>query len=147
MIGEMSTTRDERINAALAHGGIVLSFFSRGMLGIVLAVLIWITQRNKSKFAARQAAQAVAFQLVGLLTTALAWLVWAVLFAGAIMAPVAINPNRPEPMMPYTMIPALLLLAVPLCIMLGWVAYGVYAAAQASKGKDFSYPVIGRLIT
>lgn len=30
--------------------------------------------------------------------------------------------------------------------MVGWAAYGVYAAVQVWHGKDFTYPVIGSWI-
>lgn len=59
MLDENLITKDERLNAALAHASIMLGFFSRRVLGTVLTFLIWVTQRGKPKFAARQAAQTV----------------------------------------------------------------------------------------
>ncbi len=44
------------------------------------------------------------------------------------------------------MIPAFALLIVPVAVMVGWAAYGVYAAVQVWHGKDFTYPVIGSWI-
>ncbi len=146
MLNQTTLSQDERVNAALAHVSIVLGIFSRGLLGIVLAVLIWITQRGKSRFAARQAAQAVVYQLFGLLLAIAAWLVWALVFFGAIFVPVAIDARNPEPLLPYTMIPAFALILVPLTLMIAWTVYGIYAAVQVWQGKDFSYPVIGQWI-
>ena len=146
MLNESVISKDERTNAAIAHASIVLGFLSRGVLGIVLAFLIWVTQRGKSQFAARQAAQAIWWQLIGVIASIAAFIGWGVLFAGSIFVPVLINPNRPEPMMPYTMIPAIALLIVPIALTLAWVGYGVYAAWQVAHGKDFSYPLIGRWI-
>ncbi len=144
MLTENLATKDERVNAALAHASIFLGFFSRGVLGIVLAFLIWITQRGKSQFAARHAAQATVYQLIGLVVAIVLWVGWGVTFMGSIFVPVLLNPRNPEPMMPYTMIPAFALMLVPLAAMLGWFIYGVYAAWQVWHGKDFSYAVIGR---
>jgi uncharacterized Tic20 family protein len=146
MLDASLITKSERLNAALAHAGIVLGLFSRGTLGIVLALLIWITQRHQSKFAARQAAQAVVYQLLGVVAAILVWIAWGVLFAGSIFVPVLINPNRPEALQPFTMIPAFLLMVVPFAVMLAWMAYGVYAAWVVWHGRDFSYPLIGQWI-
>jgi uncharacterized Tic20 family protein len=146
MLNASMISKEERTNAAIAHASIVLGFLSRGVLGLVLAFLIWVTQRGKSKFAARQAAQAIWWQLIGVVASIAAFIVWGVLFAGSIFMPLLIDPSHPEPMMPYTMIPAVALIIVPIALTLAWVAYGVYAAWQVAHGKDFSYPVIGRLI-
>ncbi len=146
MLTESVRTRNERLNAALAHGGIVLNPFSRGVLGIVLAGMIWFTQREKSTFAARQAAQAFVYQLLGILVAIIAWLAWGILFAGSIVVPLIASPQRPETVQPFTMIPAFVLILVPFAIMIGWTVYGIYAAVQVWHGRDFSYPWIGKLI-
>lgn len=146
MLNESTITKDERLNATLAHASILLGVFSRGMLGILLAFLIWLTQRGKSNFVARQAAQATLYQLLGIVVAIVMWIGWALMFAGSIFMPVLINPQNPEPMMPYTMIPAFALMAVPFGVMIVWTIYGLYAAWQTWHDKDFSYPLIGRAI-
>lgn len=146
MLDETSFTKDERLNAALAHASIVLGIFSRGALGVLLAALIWITQRGKSHFATRQAAQAVVYQLVGLLVEFVLWMVWGLIFFGAIFVPVMMDPRHPEPALAVTIIPAFALMIVPIAVMIAWMVYGIYAAVQAWNGKDFSYPLIGRLV-
>lgn len=146
MLDENVISKDERTNAALAHLSILLGFFSRGVLGIVLSFLIWVTQRGKSKFAARQAAQAVAWQLIGALVSIGVFLGWGALFAGSIFVPLFLNPSRPESLMAYTMIPAFALILIPIALTLFWAGYGVYAAWQVWHNKDFSYPLIGRWV-
>ncbi|CAG0947538.1 hypothetical protein ANRL1_04243 [Anaerolineae bacterium] len=143
MLNENLATRDERLNATLAHASILLGFFTRGVLGIVLALLIWISQRGKSSFAARHAAQAVMYQLIGVLAAIVTWVGWGVLLAGSIFVPVMIDPLHPETLQPYTMIPALALIIVPFAVMVGWLVYGLYAAWQVWHGKNFSYWLIG----
>ncbi len=147
MLKESTLTKDERLNAALAHASIVLGIFSRGTMGIVLAVLIWVTQRGKSRFASRQAGQAVVYQLFGILVALVAWMVWGLLFFGSIFVPVLLDQRHPESLQPYTMIPAFALIVVPFAVLLGWTLYGIYAAGQVWQGKDFSYPIIGRWIS
>ena len=146
MLNENLISKDERTNATLAHASIVLGIFSRGMLGIVLAFLIWVTQRGKSNFAARQAMQAMIYQLLGIVVAIAAWLGWVLMFAGSIFVPVLLNPNHPEPMMPFTMIPAGALIVIPFIVMIGWTIYGLYAAWQVWHGKDFNYWLIGKAI-
>ncbi len=146
MLNETTITQEERVNATLAHASILLGMFSRGMLGVLLAFLIWLTQRGKSNFAARQAAQATLYQLFGIVVAIVLWVGWALTFAGSIFVPVLLNPQHPEPMMPYTMIPALLAIVIPFGVMIVWTIYGLFAAWQVWHGKDFSYPLIGQAI-
>lgn len=146
MLNEITMSKDERLNATLAHASIILGVFSRGTLGILLAFLIWVTQRGKSTFAARQAAQATLYQLLGVLVAVVVWLGWGLTFAGSIFVPLLINSQNPEPMMAYTMIPAFIAMVIPFAVMIAWNVYGLYAAWQLWHGKDFSYPLIGRAI-
>lgn len=146
MLNENVVSKDERMNATLAHASIILGVFSRGLLGIVLAFLIWVTQRNTSKFAARQALQAMVYQLLGIVVAIVFWFGWGLTFAGSIFVPVILNPQRPEPIMSYTMIPAAILIVVPFAVMIGWTIYGLYAAWRVWHGEDFNYPLIGKAI-
>ncbi len=143
MLNELAISKDERINAALAHGSIVLGVFSRGTLGILVAFLIWITQRGKSPFAARQALQALLYQFVTLVVIIAVWIGWGILMAGSVFVPELLAPGHPESLQPFTMIPAILLIVVPFAVMIASVVYGIYAAVQVSHGKDFAYPIIG----
>ena len=56
-------TQDERILAALAHGSILLPLW-----GLIGAVIIWVTQREKSRFIRFQALQATVYQIVLILS-------------------------------------------------------------------------------
>lgn len=146
MLNEMSITKDERMNATLAHASIILGIFSRGLFGVLLATLIWLTQRGKSNFAARHGLQAALYQLLGVGAAIVLWLGWALTFAGSIFVPLLIDSNNPEPIMPFTMIPAFVAMVIPFGVMIAWTIYGLYAAWQVWHGKDFSYPLIGRAV-
>jgi hypothetical protein len=74
------------------------------------------------------------------------WLGWALTFAGSIFVPLLIDSGNPEPIMPFTMIPAMVSIIIPFGVMIAWTLYGVYAAWQVWHGKDFSYPLIGRAV-
>jgi uncharacterized Tic20 family protein len=52
------SSQDERIMAALSHISIVLP-----LIGVLCPILIWVTQKEKSKFVAYQALQALIYHL------------------------------------------------------------------------------------
>lgn len=52
-------TSDEKMYAALAHGSVIFSF-----LGSIGPILVWLFQRNKSKYASFHALQAMGFQVI-----------------------------------------------------------------------------------
>jgi dolichyl-phosphate-mannose--protein O-mannosyl transferase len=54
--------------AALAHGGILLF----GM-GLVAAIVLWVTQKEKSRYVAFQTLQAAAYHLAGFAIFRGAW--------------------------------------------------------------------------
>jgi uncharacterized Tic20 family protein len=57
--GKKATSPDERILAALSHSGIILS-----ITGLLIPAIVWVTQREKSRYVAFQSLQALSFQLL-----------------------------------------------------------------------------------
>ncbi|RPJ37755.1 MAG: hypothetical protein EHM21_17795, partial [Chloroflexi bacterium] len=57
-------TTENRLLAALAHGAVI----TQG-LGLLAGVIVYVTQREKSRWAAFQALQAAVYQLATLLVT------------------------------------------------------------------------------
>jgi uncharacterized Tic20 family protein len=55
---ELETTTEERVFAAVSHGSAVMMAW-----GVVIPLVIWILQREKSKFVKFHALQAMSFQL------------------------------------------------------------------------------------
>jgi uncharacterized protein len=109
---------DDNLMAAISHAGILL-------LGVIIPLLIWVTQKEKSKYVEFQAKQALVYQLVvgvGLL------IMWVISF---ILMFVYIG-----------------FLLMPIVLLLGLVAviYGLYAAYQTYQGKDFRYVIIGDML-
>jgi len=60
------------VTAALAHGMAIA--YGLGAIG---AAVMWLLQKEKSKYVAFQALQAAVYQLVGLLVQLIAWSCWA----------------------------------------------------------------------
>jgi uncharacterized Tic20 family protein len=129
--------------AALANATIVLPFW-----GAIGAVVIWATQKDKSRYVSFQSLQAVVYHfaiiLGGLLMGAcyMCSLVAFPLFLGLSAASSPSGEPGPLIFVPMTFPFALLGAGI-----LGWalaVAYGLYAAWSTLQGRDFRYVVIGR---
>ena len=129
---------ENRLLAALAHGSVV----AQG-IGILVGVLVYITQRDKSRYAAFQALQAAVFQLANLIITIGVWLVWGV-FYGLSMIPLIqhaeANPDAAPPAIFWI---AMISMVIPFVYMIIVSLYGLWGGVRAWQGKDFRYLVIG----
>lgn len=129
---EALTPSKEHNWAMLAHLSILLNIFTL-ILGPILALIIYLVYKDRSRYIAYQALQSTIFQLivwvgVGLVIGAI-WLVTAalsILLIGLLC-------------IPFSLLATIFLLVVPLASLV----YGVYAAIQCSHGKDFRYWLIG----
>lgn len=108
---------DENLMAALAHAGVLIT--------VIVALVIWLTQKDKSKYVEFQAKQALVYQLV----VGVAMLMMSIL--SFILMFVYIG-----------------FLLMPLVMLLGLAAviYGIYGAYQTYRGKDFRYVIIGDML-
>ena len=75
-MAEEKRTQDDQVMAALAHGTAILPFW-----GLIAAVVIWVTQKEKSRFVAFQALQAMAYHVLPLLGGLLFFLCYLCSFA------------------------------------------------------------------
>ncbi len=137
-------TSDERTLAALAHGSILLGVLTSGIGGIVAALVIWLVQRDRSRYVAFQALQATIYQLVGTVVFGALVLCWALTIPVSLI-PAMANPAAYRNAPPPTMWIALALGCIPLFIGAVWTMYGLWGAIRTWAGADFRYPIIGRL--
>jgi uncharacterized Tic20 family protein len=136
-------SQDERIIAALGHATILLPFW-----GTIGAIVIWVTQKDKSPYVAFQSLQAVVYHLALVLG---GFLAGACYFCSLFAFPILMMAATPAIDSGAEPSPALFLpMSLPFCVMglgmLAWLAfivYGLLAAAAALQGKDFRYVVIG----
>lgn len=152
-------TQDDRILAALAHASVILPFW-----GLIGAIVVWATQREKSRFVGFQALQAVAYQLVLILGIFLGGGCYLCSFLGTflgtfLLMPIGVlaaeslsAPNVAEGLLAIV-ITFITLLATffPFCIMgifilagAVCVLYGLYGAMRVLQGHDFRYVLTGR---
>jgi uncharacterized Tic20 family protein len=138
---ETQPSADERVTAALAHG-VVIAYG----LGAVGAVVMWLLQKEKSKYVAFQALQAAVYQLVGILVQLIGWGCWGCLY-GLSFIPMIANAERykdaPPPIFFFI---SLGLMVVPLALMGLWMLYGLWGALRTFQGHDFRYIVLGRML-
>lgn len=131
-------TADERTIAALAHASTLLNLIT-GFLGVIVAGVIWLSYRDRSRYVAFQALQSAVFQLavlivvaIGATITVIAWTITGVLTA--ILIGLCL--------MPIALILTLIVIAIPLAA----IAYQLYAAVQTYQGRDFSYWWVGPFV-
>ncbi len=119
---------DERNWGMLAHLSVLLNL-ATGFLGPVAALIIYLVYKDRSRFIAYHALQALVFQLIawvggGLLTGA-AWIL------SSILATFLIG----FLCMPFACLFSLLPLAA--------IVYSIIGAVQTSQGQDFRYWLVG----
>jgi uncharacterized Tic20 family protein len=146
-----TTPQDERILAALAHASVVLPFW-----GLIGAIVIWATQREKSRFVSFQALQGVVYQLSLILLGLLGGACYMCFFFGMFLTiPVGIfamegisDPNAAEGLT--AMLIVFVTTFLPFCVMgifilvgAAFVLYGLYGAVRVLQGNDFRYTIIG----
>jgi uncharacterized Tic20 family protein len=119
---------DERTWAMLAHLS-VLANLATGFLGPVIALVIYLVYKDRSRYVAYQSMQAFVFQLIawvgGGVLVGVAWAISDILtavFIGLLCMPFAC-----------------LLSFLPL----GALVYGIIGGVQCSQGQDFRYWLVG----
>jgi uncharacterized Tic20 family protein len=132
---------EERVTAALAHG-VVIAYG----LGAVGAAVIWLLQKEKSRYVAFQALQAAVYQLVGLLVYIIGWSCWGCLYGLSFVPMIASAERYKDAPPPIFFFVSLGLMVVPLGLMGLWMLYGLWGAWRAFQGRDFRYIVLGRTL-
>lgn len=135
--------QDERILAALSHASALLPFW-----GIIASIVIWATQKDKSKFVAFQSIQAVTYHFVAILGFLLAGLCYfCSIFAFPFMTAIALpTTDSARDFSPFALLPMMVPFAIMGVAMLVWlvfVGYGMAGAVLSLQGRDFRYLLIG----
>lgn len=111
-------------------------------IGVIAPIVIWITQKDKSKFVRFNAIQAIFFQLIFFVLIILS------IFIGMILIFISIpfleaNPGG-SPGTLFWVSMGILNLYFPLWLFFS--IYAVVAGVKSFKGKIFKYLIIGRII-
>lgn len=129
---------ENRLLAALAHGSVV----ALG-IGLLVGVLVYITQRDKSRYAAFQALQAAVYQLINLIIVMGLWLVWTVFYGLSMIPLIQQAEENPDAAPPAIFWISLASMVIPLIYMLLVSLYGLWGGVRTWQGKDFRYLLLG----
>lgn len=137
---EIPPTSDEKLMGALAH------FF-----GPLVAIIIWITQKEKSRFVKFQALQALAFDMALFLVTGVTSLcMFGAIFLGmsATMFGAFNTSSAPEEVIPiFFMAPFMFPFLTFACILpfsLLITAVRLIASVSILNGRNYQYPLLGK---
>jgi uncharacterized protein len=141
----LTPTQDERVMAALSHVSALLP-----LMGIIAPIIIWVTQKEKSKYVAFQSLQALAFQL----SMIAAWLVgmgcYMFSFFGTFItmafASSSGNSQNIDPRFGLAFVIPFVVIGIITIGGFFLVVYGVIGAVRAFQGKPFRYLFIGRRV-
>jgi uncharacterized Tic20 family protein len=124
----LTITSEERTWAMLAHLSMVVNLIT-GMVGPIIALVIYLTYKNRSRYVAYQALQSLIIQIIG-------WVGGGALIAAA-----------------WAITGVLSLLIVGLCLIpfavifsflpIATVVYSIMGAIQCNQGEDFRYWLVG----
>ncbi|MBI3760471.1 MAG: DUF4870 domain-containing protein [Chloroflexi bacterium] len=143
MTTEASPTSDERLMAALAH------FF-----GPIVALIVWATQKDKSRFVRFQSVQALAFDLTVVVVAfvvigCFVALVFGTALLGTTGTFIAANQNQDSGgsilglLVGLTFFLPFLAWCPMMILVISTLVARVIAAISVFQGKDFRYPVLG----
>jgi uncharacterized Tic20 family protein len=130
-------SQDERIMAALSHAAIILS-----LLGLVVPVVMWVTQKDKSRYVAFQALQAIALQLIRLVGFFIGMGCYMATIFSTVFMQAASSSSRTSGF-PTAMLIPFATLGVLGVFGLFFFLYAIVGAVMTLQGKDFRYFLIG----
>jgi uncharacterized Tic20 family protein len=135
----LSHNVEARLLAALAHGSIVLQG-----LGMLAGLLVYIHQRDRSRYAAFQALQAAVYQLVTLMGIIGLWVLWSIFYAISFIPLIQQAETTPDAAPPLLFWIGMGSMIIPLIGSLLVMLYGLIGAWAVWRGREFRYPIIGR---
>jgi len=137
--------QDERVMAALAHITTIMPFF-----GIIAPIVIWVTQKEKSRYVAFHGLQALVYQL----SMIAVWFVGMGCYMCSFLSifltlPFASSSGTTQSINPLIFIGSLIPLLVFGAIFIGnfaFIIYGIVGAIMTFRGKPFRYVFIGNRV-
>lgn len=137
---------DEQIASALSHISILIQYF-----GFLVPLIIWATQKAKSKQVAFQALQALVVQVIGVVVYFVGMGVYMVSYTfGMIGSAFLSSSDSSETVLISTLI---FMLVIPMLVMLVMYlimgALNIYAfvgTVRTARGKPFQYVIVGNWI-
>lgn len=130
-------SQDDRIMAAIAHVTVMLP-----MMGILAPIVIWVTQKDKSRFVAFQSLQALTYQLFMIL----AWFVGMIIYVASFAIVIPLSESFTISVSPIGRVLIFIPFLVIGILFLGYfimMVYGIEGAVRVLQGRDFRYILLG----
>ncbi len=141
-IDSLTPNQDERVMAALSHVSALLP-----MMGVIAPIVIWVSQKEKSKYVAFQALQALAYQLSMILAYFIGMGCYMLSFFGTFLTiPFADSAQSENPLFVLGFLIPMLVFGLIFIGGFFFVIYGVIGAVMAFQGKPFRYAIIGNRV-
>ncbi len=132
---------EERMICAILHG---TSLY--GLLALAASSVVWVTQRARSRFVALQALQALMYQMTGFLLFLLTFCLVGIGFNIAAYSGLIARTGGDQPQLTSVLIVAGVLgFASIWFFRLVFPLWGVWAGVRVLRGRNFRYPILGRL--
>ncbi|MBI9051918.1 MAG: DUF4870 domain-containing protein [Anaerolineaceae bacterium] len=137
-----SRTSNERFLSAISHASFYL-----GLMGIILPIILWFEQKEKSTYTRYQAVQAIIWQIVVHVFMVI-FMVLLTVFLSAIVIIGTLYQNTPgmQTMIVIGMVILALATLLFLVILLLTLLYPTIAVIQTAQGKEFSFALVGKLV-
>lgn len=133
-------TNDERLLAMLAHLSIFLG-------GIILPIILWATQKDKSKFVTFHSLQAIFYHLAfaAIIIVYVIFMILLLIISGVGIAGFSNSGSGGE--MPAMMIIIMIILYGGIFLLVfTFIGYAIYLAVKSYQGKLIKIPVIGNRV-
>jgi uncharacterized Tic20 family protein len=149
-VPELVEERQERVTAAACHLGAYLNLW-----GMALPLIAWLSEKNHSAVLRFQALQALVYQAIGLAVAVLYFIgmfSFQMIFMLTLTFGISFsssNQNNNVLILLLILIPAacmVLLTGLWVLVMPFYQTFPLVAAWQVSHGKDYRYPLLGKLI-
>ena len=136
-------TNEEKLFALLSHLSIFIG-------GIILPIILWATQKDKSKFIALNALQAIFYQLSYIAFFIIFMLVFVSLYIflglGAGLLFIGQSPDFAPVVSILVIIASIIFYAAIFIVMFGFMGYAIYMGIKSYRGELRKYPIIGNII-
>ena len=135
-------TSEERLMAMLSHLSILFG-------GIILPIILWATQKDKSRFIRYHALQSIFFQIayvVLLVLLIVAFALFAIFFGLGLGILTANTTSDPGAFPILIVLFVVLFYAAIFIFAFGLMGYSIYLAVKSYQGSYIKIPIIGNII-
>jgi uncharacterized Tic20 family protein len=136
--------QNDRIMAALGNISVLLP-----LIGLMVPIFIWVTQKEKSKYVSFQALQAIVYQLVMIFAYFIGMGCYMVSFFSTFLTIPFAGESSGASASPLLMVGFIVPFLVMGAIFIDgaiFILYGIVAATMTLQGKDFRYFIIGNRV-